>query len=268
MLMDPNDYKTIENFVRALEQASQIIQRENPDCIIAPMFGAVPFIDCLNIIDGEFPNHKVIYVPASNKVHRLKDVLRGTFENVIDEFAPDGGTFLSIDEVVSGNSLMRVYKQFDAARTNYANKKTVAVYGDDADFTKKTVHTFRDAVRDSIQYKSIGIVDSRMDKGKKQRNPEYEKLVAEGIVIPVETPCIVTMDRVDFFPAQYKRSHDTEGKTVYLPVIEGFTIAPEYTNFLTTVAAIVGKDPDMVTVNNLGKIQAAYKWVPEHLRAA
>ena len=57
--MDPNNYKVIENFVRSFEKTSDIIKKKDPDCIVAPMFGAVPFIDVLNIIDDEFPNHKI-----------------------------------------------------------------------------------------------------------------------------------------------------------------------------------------------------------------
>lgn len=40
--MDPNNYKTIEAMVAAFGIVAEIIRQENPDCIIAPMQGAVP----------------------------------------------------------------------------------------------------------------------------------------------------------------------------------------------------------------------------------
>ena len=76
--MDPNDRKTIESFVKSFEEVSVKIHDSNPDCIIAPMFGAVPFIDILNILDENFPNDRVEYVPASNKVHKLRESSEGS----------------------------------------------------------------------------------------------------------------------------------------------------------------------------------------------
>ena len=174
--------------------------------------------------------------------------------------------FTSIDEVVSGNSLVRVYKQFDTARTNYANRKAVETYGKNADFRDDSVRAFRDSVRDSIRYLSLAIVDSKMDRIGKARNPEYEALVNSGVVVPIKTGQIVTMDRLDFFPARYKTDKDSEGNEVYLPVIDHFDFSPKYIDFLQMVAAIVGKNPEDVTAHNLGKMRSSYQWVPPRLR--
>ena len=264
--MDPNSQKSLESFVRSFEQVAETIKERNPDCIIAPMFGAVPFIDILNIVDDEFPNHKVMYVPASNKVYRLREVLRAVFEKVIQEKAPDGGSFLSIDEVISGNSLQRVFKQFDAARVNYANRRTVELYGENTDFRKDNVAAYRDNLRDSIRYNSIGIVDSRMKRKGKSMSKGYTELIDRGIVLPIDTECIITMDRMEFFPARYKIAKDCQGKKVHLPVVTNFNINPKYVDFLGEVAAAVGKDPAEVTVSNLVKIRDSYQLVPEELR--
>ncbi|MFH1972580.1 MAG: hypothetical protein ABIJ18_03835 [archaeon] len=264
--MDPNNYDTIEDFVRALERANQIIEDQKPDCIIAPMFGSVPFIDVMNVINDNFPNEKVQYVPASNKVHRLREVLRSVFENVINNVAPHGGSFLSIDEVISGNSLKRVYKQFDAARTNYANIKTKEFFGPSVDFREENVQAYRDAIKDSISYKTIGIVDSKLQREGKELNETYQSLLEQKIVIPIETTQIVTMDRVGFFPAKYRMDKDSEGKRVYLPVVDEFNISQEYIDFLHVVSEILGKNRDSVTVRNMGKIRDSYRLVPEELR--
>ncbi len=264
--MDPNNYNTIEAMVKAFEKAARFLQEEEPDCIIAPMFGAVPFIDILNIVDENFPNHKVEYVPASNKVHRLRQVLRGAFMNIIDAYAPHGGKFISLDEVVSGNSLVRVYKQFSAARMQHANRATIDMYGETADFREPNVSGYRDDLVKSIVYKTVGVVDPKLRRTGKKMSPEYEALVEQGVVWPVDTEGIVTMDRTEFFPAKYLRETDGDGNKVYSPVVNGFTVSPEYIKFLKQVASIVGKDPDRVTLSNMGKISEAHKWVPEELR--
>ena len=264
--MDPNAYKTIEEMVKAFEVASEIIRKENPDCIIAPMFGAVPFIDILNIIDDEFPNQKVEYIPASSKVHRLREVLRGSFINLIEAYAKHGGKFLSLDEVVSGNSLVRVFKQFDAARRSYANSETVQVYGENTDFRKEEIRAYRDQLLADIQYRTIGIIDPKMERTKKKQNPEYLHLIEQGIVLPVQTKGIVTMDRTAFFPARYRRETDQEGTEVTLPIVDTFSVSSEYIHFFKQVAEIVGKDPTTITVYNMGKISNAHQWVPKELQ--
>lgn len=264
--MDPHDTRTIEGMVRAFEEVSRIIKAEQPDGLIAPMLGAVPFIDILNIIDDEFPNDKVEYVPASNKIYRLREVLRGAFGSLIEAYAPTGGYFLSLDEVVSGNSLVRVYKQFDAARNDHATKKTKEVYGPQTDFRREEVQAYRQGLVEKIKYKSIGIVDPKLERQGKLQNREYLSLVQQGVVIPVMTQGIVTMDRTGFFPAQYSQGQDGEGNQIYLPRVERFEVQGEYLTFLRTVAGIVGKDPDKVTVQNMGKIIHSHHHVPEGLR--
>ena len=264
--MDPKNEKTIESFIRSFEKVNDLIREEKPDCLVAPMFGAVPFIDILNIIDDEFPNDFVEYVPASNKVYKVRDVLRGAFLNLIKAYAPNGGSFLSIDEVVSGNSLTRVYKQFNAARMDYANKKTKEIFGNETDFTKENVRKFRDELVDSISYKSIGIVDSKLERLNKVKHETYLDLLKEGVVLPVKVDCIVTMDRMDFFPAKYKIAYNDQDQAVFLPVVSDFQISPVYVDFLAQVAGILGKDPQSVTMRNMVKIRNSYHLVPEDLR--
>jgi hypothetical protein len=263
--MDPNNYDIVEDFVKSLSIANNKIIKENPDIIIAPMFGSIPFIDVMNIIDSDFPNEKVKYVPASNKVHKLREVLRGVFKNIIHDEAPDGGRFLSIDEVISGNSLCRVYKQFNAAKMQYANDKTIETYGLNVDFTKDNIENFRNQIYNSIEYKTIGIEDSKLKRRNQPLNDSYKEIINKGIVIPIPTKHIVTMDRPGFFPARYKEAKDSENNVVYLPIVDQFSVSSEYIDFLNRVSDILGKPQD-VTLSNMGKIRNSYKYVPENLR--
>jgi len=265
MNMDPNNYNVIEDFVKSLSKANDVITNENPDIIIAPMFGSIPFIDVMNIINSDFPNDKVRYVPASNKVYRLRNVIRAVFKNLIEDETPEGGYFLSIDEVVSGNSLCRVHKQFNAAAMQYANSKILGTYSQNVDFTKENIKNSRDEIYNSIKYKSIGIVDSKLKRKNIPLNDSYKELVEKGVVIQIPTQQIVTMDRPGFFPARYKEVRDSENNTVYLPVVDQFTVSSEYIDFLNRVAEILGK-PSVVTLSNMGNIRNSYKFVPENLR--
>lgn len=162
--------ETLKSFVKGMEHVDEKIEEINPDYIIAPMIGAIPFIDTLNIINEDFDNFKVEYVPASNKIHNLKFVLRNWFNNFLDENASDNGlTLLSLDEVVSGNSLQRVYKQFDNARSDYTQRKAVDLFGKAVRFNDHNVRDYMNELKAKIKYKSVGVVDSKLDKKEKQK---------------------------------------------------------------------------------------------------
>tara|TARA_Y100000031_G_scaffold155442_1_gene206234 strand:+ start:2905 stop:3468 length:564 start_codon:yes stop_codon:yes gene_type:complete len=186
---------------------------------------------------------------------------------LIDEYVTDEEpvSFLSLDEVISGNSLTRVYKAFDAAKNQYANRKTVSAFGTATDFRTSSVRSFRDSIKEGVNYQTIGIVDQ--SKAKRVANRSYQGLLIRGTVIPVDTQCIVTMDRSEFFPAKYKVDKDSEGRQVFLPVVDSFEVHKTYIDFLATISGLVGKDPAKVTVQNMAKIRSSYQRVPEALRS-
>lgn len=277
-MVDPNSQKAYDAFARCFEIAAEKIREYEPDVIIAPMRGAVPFIDVLHIIDESFPLDKVEYVSASSVVHRRKEVLKGSFRNIIK--ASDAGEqtkFLSLDEVISGNSAAIVSKQFDAARWEYANDKArdslgspeqwKSIGSDDPGF-KRAIEQHRAETIERMPYVTIGIVDKekRDTIPEDRRTPAYQRMLEKGIVIPIETPSILSMDKIGFFPANYREGTDGEGKPVHLPVVESFHAGPRYLDFLKRIASIVGKDPAKISPCNVGKITDSYKWVPEELR--
>jgi len=267
--MDRNDTRIIENFIKGIEQAGDLIRQKKPDCIVAPMFGAVPFIDILNVIQDDFPNEIVEYVPASNKVHDVRNVIHGAMNSILEKYYnPEGTKIVSIDEVVSGNSLMRVYKQFNSARQSFADRKTIEVFGQDTSFENENIRAYRDNIKDKITYFSVGIIDSKLSRIRKQKNPEYLELLSKNIVLPVEVDSIITMDRPAFFPAKYKTAKNSEGRTMYLPVVDNFDINKSYVDLLIHVAEIYGKDMSSANPKNLVKIRESYKLIPEKYRGA
>lgn len=258
-----NQKETLDSFIHAFEKVAEILREKDPDVILAPMMGAVPFIDILNIIDDEFPNEKVIYVPASSRLHKVSKVLRETFRNIIEDYTPNGGKFISLDEVVSGNSCIRVYKQFENAVEQYALERNDSLSAEsDLEYKKQLIKK----TKDSIEYHIIGIVDSKMDRQGKSKVKEYNKMLDDGLITPVNTHSIITMDKVQFIPFDYKSGYDSEGREIHLPVVDKLRISPEYIGLLKSVAERIGKNPDNVTVMNIAKITDSYKHVPEYMR--
>ncbi|MBI4983453.1 hypothetical protein HZC32_02315 [Candidatus Woesearchaeota archaeon] len=264
--MDPNKYKTIENFVRGMIRLGEGLKEFDPDYIIAPMMGAVPFIDILNIVGNEFENEKVYYMPASNKIKDVKKVIRNWFSNFLEEiYIPNEIKIACLDEVVSGNSLVRSYKQVQTAISEKATQEMIKSYGLNLD--DKNKQKIREELANQIIYLPFGIREvgsKRADK--KSLINEYKKLLAEGKTKAIEVDCITTMDRIDFFPVTYKRV-DAKTGPVFYPIIEGFNVSPVYINFLQTVAKIVGKDPDEVTLKNMARILESSKYLSDNFKS-
>jgi len=106
------------SYVDAMVAAAHIINLENPDFIVAPMLGSVPFIDAMNIVDRDFDPTKVVYMPASSKIAKVHQVIRGWYTNFLADVVRSPDFFpkiLGIDEVVSGSSVTRCFKGVDEA---------------------------------------------------------------------------------------------------------------------------------------------------------
>jgi len=251
--MDPNNYHTIENFVNGMIELGSKIRDFEPDHIIAPMMGAVPFIDVLNIVDEDFENEKVVYMPASNKIKQVKRVIRDWMNNFLEEvYDPETGVKLvALDEVVSGNSMIRSNKQAQASIHSLLFRKAKE-YG----VTKEELA--------SPIYFPFGVIDQHLSE-KRGKVKEWQKLVDEQRTDSVTVDRIVTMDRPDFFPVTYKRK-DGGSKPTFYPVVEGFNVSPIYINFLQTVANIVGKDPEAVSLQNMSKIVSSSNYLSDEFK--
>ena len=104
-------------FVKGLGEASEIIVDKNPDYFIAPMMGAVPFIDVMHILNDDFEVSKVHYMPASSHVVDAKRVIGNWMDNFLDQNVTIDSSvkLMGIDEVVSGSSATRVYRAVNQA---------------------------------------------------------------------------------------------------------------------------------------------------------
>jgi len=61
-------FPKLASYVDAMKQASELIRGENPDFVVSPMNGSVPFIDSMAIVDSDFDPSKVVYMPASSRI--------------------------------------------------------------------------------------------------------------------------------------------------------------------------------------------------------
>lgn len=268
--MDPNANSSIEDFVKGMYEVSSKLHALQPDYIIAPMVGAIPFIDVLCIIDEHFENEKVLYLPASNKIKGVRTVIRNWFGNMLRESYVPGSDLkmVSIDEVISGNSLVRSLKQAEAAIQDVANERMEAQLAQilerkspkeiQAILSGELRKRLREEIASKISYFPIGIVDEGKRAKKKSANREWLKLVSEGKTDSVSVMCIPTMDRPDFFPITYK---PISGESLFYPLVETFKVSPEYVTFLQRVAGISGKDPQTVTLMNMSRILESKRYL-------
>jgi hypothetical protein len=110
--------ESLENFVDGMMDASDMVVSRNPDYLIAPMMGSVPFIDIMTMVNDDFDPSKVVYMPASSRIPDVKDVILNWYGNFLDDkvkLDDDFPEILNIDEVVSGQSLVRCMKSMDIA---------------------------------------------------------------------------------------------------------------------------------------------------------
>lgn len=114
-------------FEKGMREAASIISKKDPDYIIAPMMGSVPFIDSMKIVDENFDQEKVHYMPASSTIRDVSDIMKEWMSNFLDDKVclEDPIKIMGIDEVVSGNSATRVYR----AITSAINQKKKRIVG-------------------------------------------------------------------------------------------------------------------------------------------
>jgi len=114
--------KKLVSYVDAMYGASEVIDTEKPDHLVAPMTGSVPFIDVMAIVNPDFDVSKVVYMPASSRIENIGDIIKTWYYNFLSDaidFPNHFPKIMGIDEVVSGNSLVHCFKHIDRA----TNKK-------------------------------------------------------------------------------------------------------------------------------------------------
>lgn len=108
----------LESYVEAMYNASTIFVDESPDFILSPMNGSVPFIDAMAIVNSDFDPSKVVYMPASSRIKDVSNVITDWYSNFLEKNVHSSFELpkvMGIDEVVSGNSVVRCIHSIDRA---------------------------------------------------------------------------------------------------------------------------------------------------------
>ncbi len=238
--------ETLETFVSGMINVSKAIHRFDPNVIIAPMNGAVALVDILNIVDPNFDISQVEYMPASSKLTGVRQAITNWTRNFLAENCPtEGGYRMAvIDEVVSGNSSVRVYKSITEGINQFARERVQQL-----GISPKTI-------KRRIDYKSIGCKDNKCPV----RSKEYKNMVERGVAEYHDVGTILTMDNPDCTLVQF-RSEMQGDKLVFSPQIENIVVSRSYLALLDNIAKIVGADPEKVSPINQNKIMSSAKYL-------
>ena len=170
--MKRNDQNLLEDFGRCIEKVSNLIEEIDPCIIIYPIKGAVPIADLLRIINPSISGRYNEYIPTSSTIVDTNQVIYGWFRNFIEEehVVGEEQSIITIDEVVSGSSIVRASKQIRRAINDYGRTKCIT----NEDLCKEIV------------YHSIAIKDKRNERDGKGLNNGYLKIRNIGFVSSIK----------------------------------------------------------------------------------
>tara|TARA_Y100000310_G_C20416539_1_gene684598 strand:- start:33 stop:806 length:774 start_codon:yes stop_codon:yes gene_type:complete len=242
----------LESFVEGLIKMNGTIERTDPHILLAPMMGAIPLIDGLRAVNPYFEHEKVFYVPASSSIQDLNHYLPETVKEILLKEAAweDKVRIMSLDEVVSGNSAVRVRK-----RVRQGIKKALTEVG----FGSLKVDSRTQLIQIGLEHE---LFLQRRTKGKpRQRSKQYEQLVTEGEIIPIPIKRIITMDNPVFCPVRYQiieGDQRTRSNRCTPFLDEKPCISREYITLMEDIAITAGQQP--------GTIQLGIPRIFEHQR--
>lgn len=130
----------------------------------------------------------------------------------------------------------------------------------------------QDYFKDAFTYVGIGIEDDKLERKGKSRSHQYLEIRESGGIIPIPIKAILTMDKPDLCPVQFKQVYDKNKCDRAIAIVEpsdyenvpeigGFNISPKYINFLSTVAREGGKNPDNISPINMKRIMESSKYL-------
>jgi len=186
-------YEMLESYVCAMRKASEQIKRENPDFLVAPMLGSVPFIDTLAIVDDEFNSARVVYMPASSRIDNVNHVMESWFYNFLNDVVKSPSKFptiLGIDEVVSGQSVTRCFKMIDSAsqkkRKDIRQNLVERLHSRDSESALQSLREVDLLTENEYSYE-FGNIRNRLQQGIYKENPEQGKTDSKYVIDTVKT---------------------------------------------------------------------------------
>lgn len=257
----PKENKQLfEDFIKNLKIAGEKINAIYPQYLMISLNGGLPLYECLKLVDREISNrlddtNNVVYFPASSKIFDSKQVIKNCFENFLNEKLDESDArrrIVSLDEVISGGSVGRLLNGYHYASRQMA-KRNLRKGSKEA--TQEAIDKEAYEIRERMPYTIIGLREMRSNSSV---GPEYKKYVEAGTIIEIPTAKILTLDNPDvqILDWDHPNSSGYVGDKFW-PRIKGFTVKDSYLDFLKSVAAYVGVDPETVGCpKNLEKIRA------------
>lgn len=240
--------KDLEAFARGFGSVAEDVRNREPDYILAPIVGAVPFVDVLHIVDRHFPTEDVVYLPNSSRFRNRDDLMRAWYNNFYRRVETgDKISLVCLDEVLSGSSAVKGYKQFIASLDERARLKALNSNGE---VNISSFEEYRRLLKDRVSYHVIGIGERGYSRG-----ISFRRLLRRQIATVFDFDKVYTIDNIRLNPIRLKPGEITVAdRRAYLPEIESFEVTPEYMDFLHGIAISVGQDPENVSPINFSKI--------------
>lgn len=236
-----------ENFMEGMKRVSDLARTEHPDVFLVSLNGGQPLFDVLTIANRDVDPSAAVYFPLSSKIKDCADVASRCFTNYLlekQDETHEPQRILSIDEVVSGGSVDRLWRAYDKARRIVA-KYNIGKHDREA-ISEESEH-----LETQFPLKVIGVKEERVRTKKR-----YKEHVAEGKVLEVPVQKIITMDdpdmHVPIFDHPQSKGWNGQG---YFPRVKEYRITERYMSFLQDVARYFGVDPADVTPRGLGRIK-------------
>lgn len=239
--------KELDSFINAIINARDKIKELNPGYYIVSLVGGLPLFDILGIVDKDLDTDLAFYFSGSSKIYNSKRVLTNCFTNFFLEKQDEVSErcpLASLDEVVGGHSVERLFNAYnaasrEAARYNLKRHETVplAHLVDD-----EAVH-----LTNKFPLRVFGIKDTR-NLGRKMSR-EYERRKGEGEILEFPVKKIITMDDLDYSIVEFEHPKSSGWTSGYYPKVKEIKRTREYEHLLRDVAMKIGSDPEKINLD-------------------
>jgi len=235
--MEQYTTKEFDCFMKSMKKSADYLHSKKPDFIFAPIIGSVPLIDILSIVDRRFPLEIVEYPPNSSRFIKREKIIDKWFSNFLnDNYIGEPISIVCIDEVISGSSATKGYKEFHKVLHKLDEER-------------------KSPLEERVSYEVLGIGEQPKNR---KRNRGFKKLVNQEKAKVFETDRIITADNIDLNPVRLKLGEiNVQERQTYLPEIDSMEYSKDYLNLLHDTANYFGVDPEKVTLGNLLKIQGS-----------
>jgi len=250
--MDGTHYNEAElaSFVDGLRGAAVHLRELNPSFYLVSLNGGLPLFDALTIIDRSLNPEQAVYFPGSSKIRDCANVLTRCFQNFFLEKkdqSADVRKLASIDEVVSGNSVERLFNAY-----NTASRMIARAHLGSSQRMKELVELEARDLRANFPLKVLGVKEMR-GLGNRMA-PTYQQRVKDGEVIEFPIERIITMDEKDFETIEFESPPSTGFTQGYMPRVKSAPIKAKYMALLRDIARYVGADPERIVLPSRTRI--------------